>query len=240
MTITKEHAQKHKVVSKDEWLKASKEFLEKEKEFTQKRDEISRQRRELPWVKVDKNYVFDTTEGKKTLAELFENHSQLIVYHFMFGPRWKEGCPGCSFVSDHIDSILPHLKAKDVSLVVISRGPLTQIEPFKKRMGWQFKWASSYGSDFNYDYNVSFTKEQLDTGEVNYNYQMQSPHSEEAHGHSVFYKDENGDIFHTYSSYARGCEMMLTTYSYLDILPKGREEESFNPPMSWVRHHDRY
>jgi predicted dithiol-disulfide oxidoreductase (DUF899 family) len=231
---------KHKVVSRNEWLAARKQYLIKEKEFTRLRDQLSAERRELPWVKVEKNYVFDGPDGKETLADLFDGRSQLIIYHFMFGPGWKEGCQSCSFLVDHIDGAVVHLNARDVALVVISRAPLSQIEAFKKRMGWRFKWVSSYGSDFNYDYHVSFSKDEIVKGKVYYNYEMQEFPSEEAPGISVFYKDENGDIFHTYSSYARGLDMLVGAYNYLDLAPKGRDEDALAFTMAWVRHHDRY
>ena len=230
----------HKIVSREEWLAARKQHSIKEKEFTQLRDELSRQRRELPWVKVEKSYVFDGPDGKETLADLFDGRSQLIVYHFMFGPEWKEGCPSCSFVSDHIDGANLHLPHHDVTLLAVSRAPLAKIEAFKKRMGWRFKWVSSYGSDFNHDYHVSFTKEELAKGKVYYNYGMVEGY-DELPGISVFYKDATGDIFHTYSSYARGLDILVGTYNYLDLTPKGRNETGPNHNMTdWIRHHDKY
>ena len=230
----------HKVVSPEEWIAARKELLAKEKRFTRERDELSRQRRELAWVKVEKSYVFEGPAGKETLADLFNGRSQLIVYHFMFGPEWKEGCPSCSFVSDHIDGTLVHLAHRDVTLLVVSRAPYSRIEEFKKRMGWRFKWVSSNGTDFNYDNHVSFTEEEMAKGKVYYDYEKQEFGSDEAPGASVFYRDSNGDIFHTYSSYARGLDVLLGTYNYLDLVPKGRDEEGLSSTMSWVRHHDRY
>jgi predicted dithiol-disulfide oxidoreductase (DUF899 family) len=227
------------VVSRAEWLAARKELLLKEKQLTRQRDEIDRQRRALPWVKVDKSYIFDGPGGPQSLADLFAHRSQLIVSHFMLGPGWKEGCVGCSFRSDHVDGALVHLQHHDVSLVTISRAPLAEIEAFKKRMGWRFPWLSSYGSDFNYDYQVSFAKEE--GGKVYYNYDHRDFVSEELSGLSVFYKDESGDIFHTYSTYGRGDEMVDTTYMYLDLTPKGRNETGPHYSMGdWVRHHDRY
>jgi len=202
-----------RVVSQDEWLAARKQHLSKEKEFTRLRDQLSTERRNLPWVKVEKPYVFDGPQGKETLADLFGGRSQLIVYHFMFGPGWEEGCPSCSFLSDHIDGALVHLARRDVTLLAASRAPLPQIEAFKKRMGWRFKWVSSYGSDFNADCHVSFTKDEMAKGKVYYNYDISEYPSEEAHGASVFYKDGTGDVFHTYSSYARGCDMLLGAYN---------------------------
>jgi predicted dithiol-disulfide oxidoreductase (DUF899 family) len=229
-----------KVVAPAEWLAARVELLKKEKEFTKLRDEISRQRRELPWEKVTKQYVFDGPNGKETLADLFGGKSQLIVYHFMLGPGWEQGCPSCSYISDHLDGSIPHLAARDVRLVVISRAPLAQIEAFKKRMGWGFKWVSSYGSDFNPDYQASAGKEEAANGEVYYNYTMQKFPSEERPGTSVFYKDADGEVFHTYSSYARGLDILVGAYNWLDITPKGRDEEGLAHSMAWVRHHDRY
>jgi predicted dithiol-disulfide oxidoreductase (DUF899 family) len=227
------------IVSRAEWLAARKELLIKEKQLTRQRDEIDRQRRALPWVKVEKNYIFEGPNGRQSLADLFENRSQLIVSHFMFGPSWKEGCVGCGFRSDHVDGTLAHLEHHDVSLVTISRAPLAEIEAFKKRMGWRFPWLSSYGTDFNYDYHVSFAKEE--GGKVYYNYDNRDFVSEELSGLSVFYKDQNGDIFHTYSTYGRGDEMVDTTYMYLDLTPKGRNETGPHYNLGdWVRHHDRY
>src|SRR5467141_3723096 len=220
--------QEHEVVSPKEWIASRKELLRKEKEFTRLRDELSRQRRELPWERVEKEYVFDTPSGKEMLAGLFAGRSQLIVYHFMFGPGWEQGCPSCSFLADHLDGAAVHLANRDVTLVVVSRAPLAQIEAFKKRMGWRFKWVSSYGSDFNHDFHVSFTQDDLARGEVYYNYELRKLQSEEMSGISVFYKDPAGDILHTYSSYARGGEMFLGTYNYLDLTPKGRNEAGPN------------
>jgi predicted dithiol-disulfide oxidoreductase (DUF899 family) len=238
--MTQSQREYPKVVSQAEWLAARKQFLKKEKELTKLRDALSQQRRELPWVKVDKEYVFDAPDGKKTLAELFDGRSQLIVYHFMFGPDWKEGCPSCSFNMDHTDGALVHLAQRDVTFLAVSRAPLPKIEAFKKRMGWRFNWVSSFANDFNRDFHVSFTKEELAKGKVEYNYDMTEFPSEEAPGYSVFYKDNNGDVFHTYSAYARGTEVALGTYNYLDLVPKGRDEEALAFTMSWVRHHDRY
>jgi predicted dithiol-disulfide oxidoreductase (DUF899 family) len=240
MAMSKSGLKQPKVVSREEWLKARKAHLIKEKELTRQRDELSRQRRELPWVEVEKNYIFDGPRGKETLADLFDGRSQLIIYHFMFGPGWKEGCPSCSFLSDHLDGAIVHLNARDVSLAVVSRAPFTQIESFKKRMGWGFKWVSSYESDFNFDYHVSFTKEELEKGKVYYNYEMEEFGAEEAPGASVFFKDSNGAIFHTYSTYGRGGDILLGTYNFLDLTPKGRDEDSLAFTMAWVRHHDRY
>jgi predicted dithiol-disulfide oxidoreductase (DUF899 family) len=232
--------QPHKIVSRDEWLKARKALLAEEKTFTQARDQLSRQRRELPWVKVDKAYVFDTPAGKKTLAELFDGRSQLIVYHFMLGPGWSQGCKSCSFVADHIDGATIHLAHRDVTLLAVSRAPLAEIEAFKQRMGWRFPWVSSFGNDFNFDYHVSFTPEEMANGQTYYNYEIKPFGTEEAPGVSVFYKNEAGDIFHTYSAYARGLDMLIGAYNYLDLVPKGRDEAELKFTMAWVRHHDRY
>jgi predicted dithiol-disulfide oxidoreductase (DUF899 family) len=230
----------NRIVSREEWLAARKQHLSKEKEFTRLRDELSRQRRELPWVRVEKRYVFDGPDGKETLADLFDGRSQLIVVHFMFGPGWEEGCKSCSFRADHLDGALVHLAHRDVTLVVVSRAPLPQIEVFKKRMGWRFKWVSSYENDFNFDFHVSFTKDEMAKGKVYYNYDMREFPTEEASGTSVFYKDKMGNIFHTYSCYARGGDMLIGAYHYLDLVPKGRDEDALAFTMAWVRHHDRY
>ncbi len=237
-TMTKlEHP---KVVSQAEWLAARKEFLKKEKEFTHLRDELSRQRRELPWERVEKNYVFDGPRGKERLCDLFGGRSQLMIYHFMFGPGWAAGCPSCSYLADHFDGPSIHLANRDVTLAVISRAPIAEIEAFKKRMGWKFNWVSSFGSDFNYDYHVSFSAEERSEGKVTYNYEEMEFPSEEAPGLSVFYKDASGEIFHTYSSYARGLDMFVGAYHFLDHAPKGRDEEGLKHSMAWVRHHDKY
>jgi predicted dithiol-disulfide oxidoreductase (DUF899 family) len=230
-----------KLASRDEWLTARKELLKQEKELTRQRDALSAKRRELPWVRVEKEYVFDTPKGKQTLANLFDGRSQLVVNHFMLGPGWKEGCVGCSFGADHIEGALVHLEHHDVTVVVVSRAPLHEIEAYKKRMGWRFNWVSSYDSDFNYDYHVSFTKEDVTQGRVYYNFEMTEALIEELPGLSVFYKDAAGDIFHTYSSYARGAEELLGTYMVLDLTPKGRNETGPNHNlMDWVRRHDEY
>jgi predicted dithiol-disulfide oxidoreductase (DUF899 family) len=229
-----------KVVSQEEWLAARQELLAKEKQLTRQSDALAAERRNLPWVKVDKNYIFDTPSGKKTLAGLFDNRSQLIVYHFMFGPDWTEGCPSCSILGDHIDASAVHLANRDVTLLAISRAPIAKIEEFKKRMGWRFKWASSFANDFNRDYNVSFTKDEVANKEMYYNFKRQFFPSEEGPGLSVFYKNENGEVFHTYSTYGRGGERMMGVYGYLDLAPKGRDEDGLPFPMAWVRHHDRY
>lgn len=228
------------VVSHLEWLAARSEFLTKEKEFTRLRDELSRQRRTLPWERVEKRYEFDSIKGKVTLADLFAGRSQLIVYHFMFGPAWQEGCPSCSYLADHFDGPTMHLANRDTTLAVVSRAPLNEIEAFKKRMGWKFQWVSSFGSDFNFDYHVSFTPEEKSGGKVYYNYAVGEFPSEEAPGASVFAKDAAGEVFHTYSSYARGLDILVGAYNFLDLVPKGRDEDGLAFSMSWVRHHDRY
>ena len=240
MASSKIEPQHSKVVSAAEWLAARKEYLAKEKEFNRLRDELSRQRRELPWEKVEEKYVFDGPKGKQTLADLFDGRSQLIVYHFMFGPGWKEGCPLCSYLADHFDGAIVHLPNRDVTFAVVSRAPLAEIEPFKKRMGWRFNWFSSFGSDFNYDYHVSFTKDEMAKGKMYYNYDVRGFPQEEGPGASVFYKDAAGNVFHTYSSYARGLDILVGTYNFLDLVPKGRDEDGLAFSMSWVRHHDRY
>jgi predicted dithiol-disulfide oxidoreductase (DUF899 family) len=231
----------HKIVSEAQWVEARRALLAKEKELTRQHDEIARERRELPWVKVTKNYTFDTPQGKRTLDELFAGHSQLLVYHFMFGPDWNEGCPSCSYVSDHLNGAVPHLAARDVTLTMVSRAPIEKIQAFRQRMGWQFPWVSSFNTDFNYDYHASFTPQQRVQGKVDYNYTMQEFPSEEAPGASVFYKDNTtGDIFHTYSTYGRGLDALVTSYTLLDMVPKARDEEGLPFDMAWVRHHDRY
>ena len=231
----------HKVVSRDEWVAARKAHLANEKAFTKARDRLSAERHALPWVKVEKNYLFDTPEGKKSLADLFDGRSQLIVYHFMLGPDWGEGCPSCSYLADHFDGAALHLAHRDVTLSAVSRAPLPEIEAYKKRMGWRFPWVSSYGNDFNYDFHVSFRPEQKE-GEVYYNYEVGDFESDEMPGVSVFIKDPSGAIFHTYSAYARGLDILVGTYNFLDLVPKGRDEENDTDAygMGWLRHHDRY
>ena len=230
--------QPHKIVSEQEWITARKALLAKEKAFTHSRDRLSAARRDLPWVKVETNYVFDGPDGKQALGDLFAGRSQLIVYHFMFGPGDSQGCRMCSFLCDHIDGVLPHLEHHDVSLVVVSRAPRAEFEPYHKRMGWKFKWVSSSESSFNSDYHVSFTTADVLRGVTTYNYQLREEQTEgEAPGISVFTKDEHG-IFHTYSSYARGGDLLIGTYNYLDLTPKGRNEEQ--DLAGWVRRHDEY
>jgi predicted dithiol-disulfide oxidoreductase (DUF899 family) len=230
----------HRVVSRDEWIVARKAHLKNEKALTRMRDLVARERRELPWVKVEKEYVFDTPEGKRTLAELFGTNSQLIVHHFMFGPDWDAGCPSCSLEADHAEGGIVHLANHDVSYVRVSRAPLNRLEAYRKRMGWTARWVSSQGSDFNFDFQVSFTPEDVNAGRLYYNYQtIEDPKyfSEELPGLSVFYKDERGAVFHTYSSYARGNEEVIGAFVYLDITPNGRNEKEI---MDWVRRRDEY
>jgi predicted dithiol-disulfide oxidoreductase (DUF899 family) len=225
------------VVSREQWLAERRKLLAREKELTHLRDQIAGERRALPWVRVDKAYTFDAPEGARTLAELFAGRRQLMVQHFMFAPGWEQGCPSCSFMADHTDGMNVHLAHRDVTFVAVSRAPLFEIEGFRRRMGWRFKWVSSSGNDFNHDFHVSFTPEEA-KGQVFYNYAMQSFECEELPGISVFCKDDAGEVFHTYSAYRRGVEAMMGTYSLLDLTPKGRDEG--DGPMAWVRHHDRY
>jgi predicted dithiol-disulfide oxidoreductase (DUF899 family) len=229
----------HKVVSRNEWIAARKAHLANEKALTKARDQLSAERRTLPWVKVEKTYVFDTPDGKKTLGDLFDGRSQLIVYHFMLGPDWGEGCPSCSYLADHFDGAALHLAHRDVTLVAVSRAPLPEIEAYKTRMGWRFPWVSSHGDDFNYDFHVSFRPEQAE-GDVYYNYEMRDFEVDEMPGLSVFIKDASGAVFHTYSAYARGLDILVGTYNFLDVVPKGRDEAELPWTMAWVRRHDDY
>jgi predicted dithiol-disulfide oxidoreductase (DUF899 family) len=228
-----------KIVSQDEWLEARKHLIIQEKEFTRQRDRLSQQRRQLPWVKVGKNYLFDGLSGKVTLTELFEGRNQLVVYHFMFAPDWEEGCCSCSFWADGFNAIGVHVAHRDVTMVAISRAPIEKLEAFKRRMGWSFKWVSSGNNDFNYDYQVSFTPEELEN-EVEYNYAQQKTDTPELPGVSVFYRDSEGDVFHTYSAYSRGIDILNPAYNYLDLVPKGRDETELEWPMAWLRYHDQY
>lgn len=228
------------VVSHAEWVTARKQLLKKEKEFTRLRDELSRERRGLPWEKVEKAYQFDSARGKVTLSDLFDGRGQLLIYHFMFAPEWEQGCSSCSLVADHFDGTLLHLANRDTTLVVVSRAPMEKIEAFKKRMEWKFEWVSSFGSDFNFDYGVSFAPEDRAEGRVYYNYSVGGFPQDEAPGASVFTKGEDGELFHTYSTYARGLDILMGTYNLLDLVPKGRDEQGLGFTMSWVRHHDRY
>ena len=231
----------HKVVAHAEWMDARRQFLEKEKEFTRLRDELNEQRRALPWEKVEKPYVFDGPSGKETLAELFEGRSQLIVWHFMFGQEWQQGCSHCSFWADGWNGVTEHLKHRDTTMIATSQASLAKIEPFKRRMGWSFKWVSSANTDFNFDFQASARPEELKAKKVLYNFQEMEPFSDQMHGCSTFYRDEHGDIFHTYSTYARGVDMLNTAYQFLDLTAKGRDEDwSQEHSSGWVRHRDRY
>ena len=229
----------HPVVSQQEWVQARKALLAREKRFTRERDELSRQRRALPWVKVSKQYTFEGANGKLSFPDLFAGRSQLVVYHFMFGPDWDEGCPSCSFWADNFAGIPIHLAHRDVSLVAVSLAPYEKIAAYLRRMGWSFPWVSSFGSDFNFDYGVSFTPQQVEAGSGVYNYNGEGGY-EEMPGVSVFYRDEAGDIFHTYSTYARGLDMLNGAYHYLDLVPKGRDEANLPWSMAWLRRHDQY
>lgn len=230
----------HRIVSQKEWLQARKAHLAREKEFTRLRDQLSRERRELPWVKVEKDYDFQGPNGPESLGNLFDGRSQLLVQHFMYGPDWEEGCPSCSFWADSYDGFIVHLAQRDVTMVAVSRAPLEMLDAYKKRMGWSFKWVSSLGSDFNRDFQVSFTPEEMANGEMTYNYETRGFPADEAPGVSVFIKNEAGEIFHTYSCYARGLDMLNGAYHYLDLVPKGRDEDDLPYSMAWVRRHDEY
>ena len=230
----------HQVVEHEQWLSARTAFLAKEKEFTRLRDELSRQRRELPWERIEKAYVFEGPNGRETLADLFAGRSQLIIYHFMFGPGWDAGCPNCSFWADNFNGIDTHLKHRDISFLAISRAPLPDLEKYRKRMGWSFKWVSSNGNDFNFDFKASFTSEEVANGVADWNYSEQKPGSSEVVGISVFYKDSDRQIFHTYSCFQRGVDMMNGAYHYMDLSPKGRDEADQRPTMAWLRRHDEY
>jgi predicted dithiol-disulfide oxidoreductase (DUF899 family) len=231
----------HSVVSQEEWLVARKALLAQEKEATHQRDRLNAERMALPWVKVEKEYIFDTPQGKKSLADLFDGRSQLIVYHFMLGPGWAAGCPGCSFLSDHLDGAMPHLEHHDVTMIAVSRAPMAEIEAYKARMGWRFPWISASGSDFNFDYHVSFKQEDLASGKASYNFEPapipEKPADSELPGLSAFYKDESGNVFHTYSTYGRGPEELIGALMILDRAPKGRNEKT---TMDFVRRHDEY
>ena len=230
----------NKVVSRDQWDEARKALLGKEKAFTRQRDELSAARRALPWVKIEKPYVFDGLRGKVTLADAFDGRGQLVVYHFMFGPDWQAGCPSCSFLADHFDGAIGHLNQRDVTLVVVSRAPLETLEAYRARMGWRFTWMSSLGGDFNRDFHVSFSAEEIASGAVDYNYARGPFPVEEAPGLSVFSKNAAGDVCHTYSSYGRGLDALIGAYQWLDLVPKGRDESGLAFPMDWVRRHDEY
>jgi len=229
-----------KIATPEKWLASRLELLREEKELTHLRDRVAQRRRELPWVKVTKPYAFAAPAGRVSLADLFEGRSQLIVQHFMLGPGWEEGCKSCSFMMDHFAPCVPHLAARDVAFAAISHAPIKEIVPFRKRMGWDVNWVSAHSTDFNYDFHVSFTKKERAAGPVYYNYtRMDFPQSE-APGISVFAKDETGQVYHTYSTFGRGVEIIMSTYRILDLVPKGRDEENDEYGMEWLRHHDRY
>ena len=228
------------IVSPEKWLAARKKLLRDEKEFTRLQDKINARRRTLPWVKLTKPYTFKSTQGRVSLADLFAGRSQLIIQHFMFGPGWEQGCKSCSFTMDHFAPTVPHLAARDVSFAAISHAPLAEIRPFKKRMGWDVNWVSSHGTDFNFDFHVSFTDEEMAKGSMYYNYQMMDFPQEEAPAISVFSRDAAGEVYLTYATYGRGVEIIMSTYRLLDLVPKGRDEAGMDYGMEWLRHHDRY
>ena len=230
----------HPVVSSERWLAERRTLLAREKELTRLHDQVARERRALPWVRVEKSYVFESLQGPRALADLFEGRRQLLVQHFMFAPGWEQGCKSCSYMADHNDGANPHLAQRDVTLLAVSRAPLADIERFRQRMGWRFTWVSSHGNDFNHDFHVSFAPQERVDGKVDYNFGMVAFPQEEAPGISVFYKDDAGNVFHTYSRYGRGVEVMMGAYHLLDLTPKGRDEDKLSSTMEWVRHHDRY
>jgi predicted dithiol-disulfide oxidoreductase (DUF899 family) len=227
------------LVSPEKWLAARRELLREEKEFSKLRDRLAARRREMPWVVVDQPYVFSAPKGRVSLADMFEARSQLMVYHFMLAPGWEEGCRGCSYVSDHFDGAIPHLNARDVSFTAVSSAPLAEIERFKARMGWKFSWVSSHGTSFNRDFGVSFSQEEVEVGKANYNFGLNDIGMGEMPGLSVFARCDDGAVCRTYSTYARGLDLLVGTYNLLDLVPKGRDEDA-EAPMKWVRHHDRY
>lgn len=230
----------HSVVPDEAWTEQRLQLLAREKELTRLHDQVAAERRALPWRRIAKDYVFDTLQGKRTLAQLFDGRRQLLVQHFMFGPGWEQGCPSCSYMADHADGMTVHLAHRDITFVAVSRAPLADILRFRERMGWRFDWVSSNGSDFNFDFGVSFTPEELATGEVRYNYRRGYFPAEEAPGLSVFCKDDAGEVFHTYSTFGRGVEVMMGAYQLIDLVPQGRNERDVFYKMEWVRHHDRY
>jgi predicted dithiol-disulfide oxidoreductase (DUF899 family) len=230
----------HRIVSQQEWLSARQELLAKEKEFTEMRDALNQSRRDLPWVKITKDYSFETPQGRQSLGDLFGGKSQLVVYHFMFAPDWESGCKSCSFWADHFNGLAPHLAARDVTMTAISRAPLAKLQGFAKRLGWSFPWVSSGDGDFNYDFNVSFHPEDLAASSGVYNYRPLKMQMTDLPGISVFFKDKDGAIYHTYSTYGRGIELVNATYQCLDMVPKGRDEEGLPYAMSWVRYNDQY
>jgi predicted dithiol-disulfide oxidoreductase (DUF899 family) len=229
----------HNVVSRDKWLAARKELLCEEKEFTHQREELAAKRRQLPWVEIDKQYTFDSTSGEVSLGDLFDGRHQLLVYHFMFAPEWSQGCKSCSLLADHYDPAIIHLNHRDTSMVTVSRAPLAKLQAFRERMGWKFNWVSTIDDDFNRDFGVLFREQELNAGLTVYNYNREPYPISDLPGLSVFYRDDSGRIFHTYSTYARGLDIFINTYNFLDVTPKGRDEENIEI-MSWVRHHDRY
>lgn len=229
-----------KTVSREQWLAARRELLRQEKEYTRLGDQLAQSRRKLPWVKIEKPYRFESPRGPVSLADLFDGRNQLIVQHFMLGPGWEEGCKSCSFMMDHFNPTVAHLKARDVAFAAVSRAPLAEILPFKERLGWDVNWVSSHGTDFNYDFHVSFTEKETAAGKVYYNYGLQEFPHDEAPGISVFARDAAGNVYHTYSTYGRGVEVIMATYHLLDLVPKGRDEDELPYGMEWVRYHDRY
>ncbi len=230
----------HRIVSRDEWIAERRALLAREKELTHLSDRIAIERRALPWVRIDKDYVFDTLDGKRSLADLFDGRRQLLVQHFMFAPGWEQGCPSCSYMADHNDGMVVHLAYRDVTFVAVSLAPLAEIERFRQRMGWKYKWVSSHATDFNYDFKVSFTPQEVASGQIDYNYGGWPYAYEEWPGISVFFKNGGNEVFHTYSCYGRGVEVMMGTYRMLDLVPMGRGERDVEYKMEWVRHHDRY
>jgi len=231
--------QTHNTVSRDEWLKARQDLLAKEKAHLKAHDALARERRALPWVRLEQDYVFDTQEGRRPLADLFDGRHQLVMEHFMLAPGWEQGCKSCSYMADHTDATLVHLAHRDTAFVAVSRAPLAEIERFRQRMGWTFRWVSSDGTDFNRDFHVTFTADEMASGKADYNFGAK-PHGAELPGVSAFWKDDSGEVFHTYSTYGRGVEVMMHTYNLLDLTPKGRDEDGLDFTMAWVRHHDRY
>jgi len=232
--------QSHRVVSREAWLKERIALLAEEKEFTHRRDALAEKVRDLPWVKVEKSYTFDSPTGKKSLADLFGPRSQLVIYHFMFDPTWSQGCMSCSFIADHYNGIVVHLAHRDISLVTVSKAPIEQIDQFRERMGWSFPWVSGANTDFGRDFGVSFTDQELAAETSVYNFNRKPFGIRELPGLSVFIKNSRGDIYHTYSSFARGLEDFLTSYRFIDVTPKGRDEDPSSGMLTWLRHHDRY
>jgi len=230
----------NRVVSHQEWLEARIELLAAEKESTRQRDALTRRRMSLPWERVEKRYEFEEANGNISLAELFGGCSQLVIYHFMFAPDWEEGCKSCSFWADNFNGIIEHLKHRDVAFAAVSRAPYPKLDAYKRRMGWSFPWVSSAGNGFNYDYHVSFTPEEMQAGKAYYNYAFHPINVSDEQGISIFCKSDDGDVFHTYSCYGRGIDMVNGAYQYLDLVPKGRDEDAFSFPMKWVRRHDQY